>query len=234
MLAPSAPVVRVAATSSDWLQLQWSTSDNGGSAIRGYFLNFRKEEGGEWEERAIQRDATFFRLHKLDCGTQYQLQMMAYNAVGSGSPSSVVIAHTDGDIPIKPTYLDFIEVNTSNITLRLRSWGDNGCPIISYSIEYKESSQQDWLTAGNNMQIKDSHTIIGLWPGTKYNLRVTATNKAGASTVEYSAATLPIIGVPWRYKASVVTVNYSGNPTQDVYLDKSVKLGHLRKDCIAL
>nr|CAD7393337.1 unnamed protein product [Timema cristinae] len=145
-LAPSAPVVRVAATSSDWLQLQWSTTDNGGSAIRGYFLNFRKEEGGEWEERAIQRDATFFRLHKLDCGTQYQLQMMAYNAVGSGSPSSVVIAHTDGDIPIKPTYLDFIEVNTSNITLRLKSWGDNGCPIISYSIEYKESSQQDWLT----------------------------------------------------------------------------------------
>nr|CAD7428954.1 unnamed protein product [Timema monikensis] len=147
LVAPSAPVVRVAATSSDWLQLQWSTTDNGGSAIRGYFLNFRKEEGGEWEERAIQRDATFFRLHKLDCGTQYQLQMMAYNAVGSGSPSSVVIAHTDGDIPIKPTYLDFIEVNTSNITLRLKSWGDNGCPIISYSIEYKESSQQDWLTA---------------------------------------------------------------------------------------
>nr|CAD7193824.1 unnamed protein product [Timema douglasi] len=146
LVAPSAPVVRVAATSSDWLQLQWSTTDNGGSAIRGYFLNFRKEEGGEWEERAIQRDATFFRLHKLDCGTQYQLQMMAYNAVGSGSPSSVVIAHTDGDIPIKPTYLDFIEVNTSNITLRLKAWGDNGCPIISYSIEYKESSQQDWLT----------------------------------------------------------------------------------------
>ncbi|XP_066995296.2 cell adhesion molecule Dscam2 [Anabrus simplex] len=196
LVAPSAPALRVASTSSTWLQLQWNAVDNGGSAVRGFLLNFRKEEsgGGEWEERALPRDSTFYRLQDLECGTEYHLQLTAYNAVGSGAPSHTVIAHTDGEKPIKPSPKDFIESNTSTITLYLKKWGDNGCQITSFNIEYREKSQEEWITAGNNVFKRDMFTIVGLWPGTQYLLRVSAMNSAGTTTAKYNAATLLLIG----------------------------------------
>ncbi|XP_069693341.1 cell adhesion molecule Dscam2-like isoform X2 [Periplaneta americana] len=194
LVPPSAPVVRVAARGSTWLQVQWSNVENGGSAVRGFLLNFRREDGGEWEERSLPRDATFHRLHGLSCGTEYQLQLMAYNAVGSGAPSLTLTARTDGAHPIKPSHSEFIESNPNNVTLHLKTWSENGCPITSFSIEYRETVQEDWLTVGNNVQNKDSFTITGLWPGTRYMLRVTATNSAGMSVAEYTLATLPTIG----------------------------------------
>jgi Down syndrome cell adhesion protein len=146
LVPPSAPVLRVAARGSTWLQFQWSNVENGGSAVRGFLLNFRREDGGEWEERSLPRDATFYRLHGLSCGTEYQLQLMAYNAVGSGAPSPTLPSRTDGAQPLKPSYSEFIESNPSNITLHLKTWADNGCPITSFSIEYRETVQEDWLT----------------------------------------------------------------------------------------
>jgi len=143
---PSAPTLRVAARGSTWLQIQWSTVENGGSAVRGFLLNFRCENGGEWEERSLPRDATFYRLHGLSCGTEYQLQLMAYNSVGSGAPSAVLPSRTDGSQPLKPSYSEFVECNPNNITLHLRTWVDNGCPITSFTIQYRETVQEDWLT----------------------------------------------------------------------------------------
>lgn len=143
---PSAPTLHVAARGATWLQIQWSSVENGGSAVRGFLLNFRCENGGEWEERSLTRDATFYRLHGLSCGTEYQLQLMAYNAVGSGAPSAVLPSRTDGSQPLKPSYSEFVECNPNNITLHLRTWVDNGCPITSFSIQYRETVQEDWLT----------------------------------------------------------------------------------------
>jgi hypothetical protein len=143
---PSAPVLRVAARGSTWLQIQWSNVENGGSAVRGFLLNFRREDGGEWEERSLPRDAAFYRLQSLSCGTEYQLQLMAYNTVGSGPPSPTLTSRTDGAEPLKPSYSEFIESNPSNITLHLKTWADNGCTITSFSIEYRETMQEDWLT----------------------------------------------------------------------------------------
>ncbi|XP_021925400.1 Down syndrome cell adhesion molecule-like protein Dscam2 isoform X4 [Zootermopsis nevadensis] len=194
LVPPSAPVLRVAARGSTWLQIQWSNVENGGSAVRGFLLNFRREDGGEWEERSLPRDATFYRLHSLSCGTEYQLKLMAYNSVGSGSPSPTLTSRTDGAEPLKPSYSEFLESNPSNVTLHLKTWADNGCPITSFSIEYRETVQEDWLTVGSNVQNKDSFTIAGLWPGMRYMLRVTATNSAGTTVAEYTVTTLPLIG----------------------------------------
>ena len=148
-MPPSAPLLRIAARGSTWLQMQWSAVENGGSAVRGFILNFRQEEGGEWEERSLPRDATFYRLHSLSCGTEYQLQLMAFNSVGSGAPSHTLVSHTDGGLPLKPAHGEFIESNPSNVTLHLKAWSENGCPINAFSIEYREIREiyeGGWLT----------------------------------------------------------------------------------------
>lgn len=71
--------------------------------------------------------------------------MMAYNVVGSGSASPVLVAKTNGGKPERPSYVDFIEVNVTTITLHLNAWSDNGCSILSFRIEYKEDVQEEWL-----------------------------------------------------------------------------------------
>lgn len=72
--------------------------------------------------------------------------MMAYNSVGIGAPSPVLVEKTDGNKPGRPSHTEFIEVNTTFLTLHLKSWNDHGCPILSYSIEYKEGIQEEWIT----------------------------------------------------------------------------------------
>lgn len=73
---PSAPVVNVATAGPTWIQLQWSVADNGGSAVRGYVVNYKQQEPAEWEERSASRDATTYKLTGLTCGLDYHVQVM--------------------------------------------------------------------------------------------------------------------------------------------------------------
>ncbi|KAJ1530753.1 hypothetical protein ONE63_005607 [Megalurothrips usitatus] len=189
-VAPGAPTVRVASTSSSSVQLQWTVSDTGGSAIRGYLLNFRREEG-EWEERTLPADATSYRLTGLDCGSQYQLQMMAVNAVGSGPASGPLVARTDGGAPGRPAAAEFLELpsgGAGGVGLRLGAWADNGCPIATFSVQYREKGREEWVTATSSVHPPDTFPLTGLWPGSTYQVRVAARSQAGVTQAEYEVA----------------------------------------------
>ena len=71
---------------------------------------------------------------------------MAFNSVGSGEPSAILVAKTDGGKPGRPAHAEFLESNTTSVTLLLKSWNNNGCPITSFSIEYREGNQEEWIT----------------------------------------------------------------------------------------
>lgn len=145
-VAPSAPSLQASAVGTSWIRLEWASVVNGGSAVRGYMLNFRREASGEWEERALPRDALSYALRNLTCGTEYQLQLFAFNAIGSGAPSDLLVTRTDGFRPLKPSYADFVATNVSTIALNIKAWHDNGCPITSFTIEYRDNAQEDWIT----------------------------------------------------------------------------------------
>jgi len=64
------------------------------------------------------------------------------------------------------------------------------------------------VPVGSNVQNKDSFPIVGLWPGMRYMLRVTATNSAGTTVAEYTVTTLPVTGgntiyfVVWHFRSN--------------------------------
>lgn len=72
---PSAPAVGVTSTGTSWVHLQWSVVDTGGSAVRGFVVNYRQQEQGEWEEQPVPRDTTSYRLNGLICGIDYHVQV---------------------------------------------------------------------------------------------------------------------------------------------------------------
>lgn len=72
---PSAPAVGVTSTGTSWVHLQWSVVDTGGSAVRGFVVNYRQQEQGEWEEQPVPRESSSYRLNGLICGIEYHVQV---------------------------------------------------------------------------------------------------------------------------------------------------------------
>lgn len=75
IVPPSAPVLGISSTGLSWLHLQWKMVDNGGSAVRGFILNYHQDDSAEWEERSVSRDLTSYQLTGLACGVEYHLQV---------------------------------------------------------------------------------------------------------------------------------------------------------------
>lgn len=69
---PDPPSLVVLDTFTDSLMLQWLDKDNGGSAILGYVINYKKDNG-DWEELQIDSKENSHLLANLWCGTKYQL-----------------------------------------------------------------------------------------------------------------------------------------------------------------
>ena len=65
-MPPVAPTLHVFQTTVQQIQMQWKVEDDGGSPIRGFLLHWRLAEGGDWEERELDRQSTTTQLDVID------------------------------------------------------------------------------------------------------------------------------------------------------------------------
>lgn len=140
---PTAPLLLTTTTTVDSVQLQWKQGDNGGAAVRGFVLAYRRELG-EWEEAALDRRASTHLLAGLHCGTRYQFTLTAFNKIGSGAASALRAATTKGGKPGPAPPQHFLNVNATAATLHLPTWQDNECPILYFVVEYQRDAEE-WL-----------------------------------------------------------------------------------------
>ncbi|PSN42210.1 hypothetical protein C0J52_11247 [Blattella germanica] len=147
--------------------------------VRGYVINYKRDHG-DWEELQIEAKSNSHMLHNLWCGTRYQLYITAYNKIGTGLPCDIVNAYTKGTV----------------VTIWLDSWGDGGCAILYFIIEYRDAQRShEWSLVSNNVQPTERvYSILDLNPATKYHLRVTAHNNAGSTIAFYNFTTLTAEG----------------------------------------
>ncbi|XP_048510955.1 Down syndrome cell adhesion molecule-like protein Dscam2 isoform X2 [Athalia rosae] len=185
---PTPPTLLATGTTTDAVQLQWKQGDNGGSPIKGFLLAYRREFA-EWEEVMIDRKASTYLLEGLQCGTNYQFNLAAFNRIGSGSASKTETAKTKGSKPVAPAKQHLVRANLTSIVLELASWQDGGCPLLYFVVEYRRLPG-DWLLVSNNIPPHSRFSIVDLESGANYNLRLTAYNNAGSTQAEYLFATL--------------------------------------------
>lgn len=110
---------------------------------RYFFFSTELEASGMFFKRCVH--SLLSRTLNKSFVFSYNLRMCAYNSAGTGRSSEVLGSRTEGGRPIKPPHVAFIQGNVSTITLNLAAWNGNGCPIDSFSIEYKEQSHSGWL-----------------------------------------------------------------------------------------
>ncbi|XP_076065820.1 cell adhesion molecule Dscam1-like isoform X6 [Oratosquilla oratoria] len=202
---PHPPEVELISTTMNSIEVKMkpSTFDDT-TPIHGYTLYY-KPEFSEWENVQVPPSTRTYILENLWCGSRYQIYASAYNKIGTGEPSETVNTRTKGRKPEVPEVEQFVEVSTTSITLHLNAWGDGGCPVNYFVVEYKARHQVDWTVASNQVKPSGNYVILELTPATWYNLRISAHNTAGSSVAEYECATLTLTSVPQPPKIEVIT-----------------------------
>ncbi|XP_052739487.1 cell adhesion molecule Dscam2 isoform X27 [Bicyclus anynana] len=191
---PFPPQLTIASSSVSSLTLRLKPSlEAEQSPAAGYTIHY-KQEFGDWETVQIPSNTDTYTLENLFCGSRYQLYVTAYNGIGTGEASDVVIARTRGSKPPVPRAADFIEVGSSSVTLHLKQWLDGGCPMSHFVVENKKKGAAEWNQISNAVKPGGNFVVLDLEPATWYVLRITAHNNAGFNVAEYEFATLTMTG----------------------------------------
>ncbi|KRO55639.1 MAG: hypothetical protein ABR77_06035, partial [Acidimicrobiia bacterium BACL6 MAG-120322-bin79] len=182
---PSEPTGLTATALDRSVGLVWTApTQNGGSAITDYVAQFSADSGATWSTFSDSvSTSTTTTVTGLTNGLTYQVRVSASNGLGSGAPSSVVIAVPwAASLPSAPLDVVIAGYGLNQVSL---SWTipatDGGTSITDYVIEYSSSSGSTWATFTDLVTSLRSATVTDLVSGVSYIFRVSAHNSAGNS-----------------------------------------------------
>uniref|UniRef100_A0A4W5LN73 Cell adhesion molecule DSCAM n=1 Tax=Hucho hucho TaxID=62062 RepID=A0A4W5LN73_9TELE len=191
---PDQPRLTVTKTTTTSITLSWIPGDNGGSSIRGYILQYSEDNSERWGNFAISPSERSYRLENLKCGTWYKFTLTAQNAVGPGRISEIIEAKTHGKEPQYSKEQElFTSINATRVKLNLIGWNNGGCPITSFTLEYRSVESPTWTTAQRTSLIK-SYILYDLAEATWYELQMKVFNSAGSAEKKVKFATLSYDG----------------------------------------
>ncbi|XP_050442016.1 cell adhesion molecule Dscam2 isoform X15 [Adelges cooleyi] len=218
---PHKPQVTVGATTSNTITLNLKPYETDKEPVHGYTIKY-KPEFGDWQTAQVAAKADKFTLENLWCGSRYQIAVTAYNLIGTGDESDILITKTTGSKPKIPEASKFIEVSATSVTLHLNAWLDGGCPMLYFVVEHKKKMQPEWTQVSNNVRPGGNFVVLDLDPATWYHLRVTAHNNAGFSVAEYEFASLTLSGGTIAPPAQDITSIYTYFPWIPKWIDLNV------------
>uniref|UniRef100_A0A671SFP0 Down syndrome cell adhesion molecule b n=1 Tax=Sinocyclocheilus anshuiensis TaxID=1608454 RepID=A0A671SFP0_9TELE len=187
---PDQPRLTVTKTTTTSITLSWIPGDNGGSSIRGYILQFSEDNSEEWGSFSISPSERSYRLENLKCGTWYKFTLTAQNAVGPGRISEIIEAKTHGKEPqFAKDHELFSSINSTRVELNLIGWNNGGCPIESFTLEYRPVDTTKWTMVKRDSLTKN-HIVYDLQEATWYELQMRVGNSAGTAEKRVLFATL--------------------------------------------
>lgn len=83
----------------------------------------------------------------------------------------------------------FASINTTRVRLNLIGWNDGGCPITSFTLEYRPFGTTVWTTA-QRTSLSKSYILYDLQEATWYELQMRVCNSAGCAEKQANFATL--------------------------------------------
>ena len=196
---PGPPTALAATPLGASVRLTWTApAQNGGSAITDYAVEFSDDAGESWSTFADAVSTTASAtVTGLTNGTSYWFRVSASNALGTGAPSTHVVAVPWEVLsPSAPRDLAVTSVQLTSIGL---SWTapttDGGAAITDYVVDYSSDSGSSWTTFTDVVSTLRSTTVTGLTSGVRYVFRVSAVNSVGRGTAS-SSTTAVAPGVP--------------------------------------
>ncbi len=189
--APSAPQQLTATPGDRSVHLAWSPPKfDGGGPLTDYHIYYRST--GEWtpvnpSDRSTTTNVT---VTGLTNGTAYTFWVIALNNMGTGAPAEIANI-TPGAPATVPTFPRELKAVPGNGAVSL-SWqapsSNGGAAIDDYAVLHRLPGQT-WKMTFIGVPSTLSHKVTGLTNGTKYEFRVFAVNRIGASPSALTSAT---------------------------------------------
>jgi len=179
-----APTLLQATPKSTEVDLSWDAPvSNGGVAITDYLVEYKLNSDSDWSEFSDGVSTnTNASVTGLINDQLYDFRVSTINALGPGSPSSIVSATPVLEEPSIP--LNIIASNTVDNQIDL-SWdtplSSGASPITDYLVEYKLNSDSDWSEFSDGVSTNTNTNITGLINGKTYDIRIYAINNNGTS-----------------------------------------------------
>ena len=180
---PGAPADLDAAPGDGSLTVSWGAPDDGGSAITGYRVQWRADNGDFADsdsQASVAGGSLSRRITGLVNGTEYFVRVVAANAEGEGpwSSSASSVAAVSAGPPRSIT----VESADGSITVTWSAPASNGgSAITGYRVQWRAESEG--YDSGREAVVSDlgdlRYEITGLDNGTKYHIRVVAVNAVG-------------------------------------------------------
>ncbi len=230
---PSDPTSLTATASGHTLiVLMWTApSNNGGSAVSGYKIEWSADGTSNWAELEddTESTATTFIDRGLSAGSTRHYRVSAINTTNTGTASITASATTvDGStntIPSDPTGLNASANGPTTIDL---SWtvpaNTGGTAITGYHIEWSSDGTAGWADVMDDTEsTSTTYSDTGLLGGATRHYRVYAINAQGESlpsnTDDATTAAAVRPGAPQNLVATAsgrATINLTWNlPTSD-------------------
>lgn len=181
---PKGPLA-VSDVTAESVHLKWDKpEDDGGEPIEHYVVERMDTETGRWvpvlTTKTPEADIT-----GLTEGKEYLFRVKAVNAEGESEPLVTDVPVTaknpydPADTPGKPQIVDW---SSNHADLKWRApEDDGGAPITGYIVEKKDNNTGKWQKVLETNTPEPKATVRDLIEGNKYQFRVKAVNKAGAS-----------------------------------------------------
>lgn len=107
-------------------------------------------------------------------------------------------------VPVQPKQSQMLTMNATVVTIWLDSWGDGGCGILHFVIEYRIGRYSSWTVSSNHVKPTERiYSIQDLVPATEYQLKITAHNNAGNAEAIFNFTTLTSLGGEYIEKLTV-------------------------------
>ncbi|CAJ0932166.1 unnamed protein product [Ranitomeya imitator] len=184
---PANVTLRTASQTSLWVR--WvplpEMAYNGNPESVGYRIRYMRTDGkGKSSTHVIHdRIEREYTIEDLEEWTEYSVQVVAFNTIGSGPLSPIVVARTRESVPSSgPSNVSALATTSSSILVRWSEIPDpdrNGL-ILGYKILYKEKDSDNpprfWLVEGNASR---SVQLTNLGKYVLYEIQVLAFTRIG-------------------------------------------------------
>jgi len=110
----------------------------------------------------------------------------------------------------------FASINTTRVRLNLICWNDGGCPITSFTLEYRPFGTTVWTTA-QRTSLSKSYILYDLQEATWYELQMRVCNSAGCAEKQAKFATLNYDGSKYIFLVTRLRLCFYSNFLCDVF-----------------